>query len=250
MLFDRPEIKKLCEQDREVLAKGKIDWISKILPIAKEIIACDDRLSDDDFIYYSRPEIKTSEGIIKTPEGENEWGAKIIEFRKARKERFIQAKRKLEDLITLISDKDRNDALEALANKIKDWEHRDLSSEEKDRELKIEEDNLLLVKAQFIDRLDISDIEKSEILEKAKGLVHRYSLPDQYPWKDVALSILSSPEDVIFDFNDCPYCGEKQIKLHFHSPKSTWARNCGVAGEMVICPKCQRQTSLTETVRN
>lgn len=55
MLFDSPEIQKMEEQDREVLAKGKIDWVSKILPIANEIMVCDNRLSDDDFTHYSIP---------------------------------------------------------------------------------------------------------------------------------------------------------------------------------------------------
>lgn len=243
MLFDSPEIKKMMEQENEFLAKGKIDWISRILPIAKRILECVDRLSDDDFPDYSSK-------LAESYSCEEDRIVKKNDFYNSQKLQLTQSKKELDELIKHIADKAHNDKVETLANKIKTWENRQLTPEEQKRENQIVEDNLILAKAEFFSRIEKPDDSISEILKKAQGLKYRELLPDQYAWKDVALSMLKFPEQVLFDFDDCPYCGKKQIKLYFHSPKWTWAMMCGIAGEMVFCPQCTIQTRIIETMRN
>lgn len=72
----------------------------------------------------------------------------------------------------------------------------------------------------------------------------------EYPWTDVALSILKHPEDVAFDVDDCPDCGAGMVKLRFVSPSYTWAHVCGCAGDMMICPHCKKQQSFNVTMLN
>lgn len=63
----------------------------------------------------------------------------------------------------------------------------------------------------------------------------------EFPWSDVALSILTNPKSVELDYDTCPKCGKKRVKLHFSSPSWTWAMLCGRGGDMVICLECHSQ---------
>ena len=60
----------------------------------------------------------------------------------------------------------------------------------------------------------------------------------EFPCYDVALSILTNPKSVELDYDTCPKCGKKRVKLHFSSPSWTWAMMCGRGGDMVICLEC------------
>lgn len=81
-----------------------------------------------------------------------------------------------------------------------------------------------------------------EILEAA--------LPYQYPWRDVALSMLKYPERIVLDYDKCPDCGHQRIRIFFFSPEWTWAKLCGVGGEMVICTHCKVQAEFKEIIRS
>lgn len=208
MLLNTPEFKKMSQRDDKILAEGKIDWISKILPIADEILKYIDNLSEDDFPDYS-------DVISEAYECKDNSCGETNVFIESQKIRLVKAKQRLEDVVRNIANKDHNEAVESLANEIKSWENG-----------------------------DIAQIEKKSAEKIGKCNNYNESLPHQYPWRDVALSMFNYPECVEFDFDSCPCCGEKRIKLYFRSPAWTWAMMCGVGGEMVICPKCKIQGKL------
>ena len=223
--FDSPEFEKMVEQDNQFLSKGKIDWEAKILPIANKIAECE--LYSEEHPEFSIEQHKADFG-----------------------ERLIRARAELANLIASISDKEANDRIEALANEIKNWEERELTKEEKERNDKIIDDNFLLAKAEFLSQLPICDESTKAIINEANGLEYKQPLPHQYPWKHVALSMLRFPERVTFDYDCCPDCGHSRIRIYFHSPKWTWAMMCGKAGEMAICPYCKTQSALFGIITN
>lgn len=106
--FDSPEFEKLVEQDNQFLSKGKIDWETKILPIANEIAECEKQLAISDVALklYSEEHPEFSIEKHKADFGE----------------RLVRARAELANLIASISDKGLNDRIEALANEIKNWE--------------------------------------------------------------------------------------------------------------------------------
>lgn len=230
MLLDSPEIRELAEQDNLFLANGKADWESRILTLANDIIYCQKRL------YSTAPEI----GIAQDPENSLE------EYIKHYTKQLSNAK---EQLLRL-TNKDIIDRIEALANEIKEWEEREFTKEEKERNDKIIHDNHLLEKAEFLSQLPICDESTRAIIKEAEGLEYRQPLPHQYPWKHVALSMLRFPDKVTLDCDRCPDCGHSRISVYFNSPKCTWAMMCGVGGDMIICPKCKIQAEFYETIRN
>lgn len=71
----------------------------------------------------------------------------------------------------------------------------------------------------------------------------------EFPWDDVALSILTRPQSVKLDYDTCSKCGNKRVKLYFSSPSWTWSKLCGRAGEMIICTSCRTQ-NVTCTIRS
>ena len=106
--FDSPEFERMVEQDNQFLSKGKIDWEAKILPIAKEIEECKKQLSIPDTVLqlYSK---EYPDFVIETHKSDFE-------------KRLAKARTELAKLIVSISDKEVNDRIEALANKIKNWD--------------------------------------------------------------------------------------------------------------------------------
>lgn len=83
----------------------------------------------------------------------------------------------------------------------------------------------------------------AEIMNWKESDSKENSTSQTFPWEDVALSLLRYPEDVKFEYDTCPDCGNERIELYFHSPQWTWVRMCGQAGDMVICPHCKHQAS-------
>lgn len=234
--FESPEFEKMVEQDNQFLSKGKIDWEAKILPIANKIPECEKQLAIPDVALklYSEEHPEFSIEKHKADFGE----------------RLVRARTELANLIASISDKEANDRIEALANEIKNWEERELTKEEKERNDKIIDDNFLLAKAEFLSQLPICDESTKAIINEANGLEYKQPLPHQYPWKHVALSMLRFPERITLDYDRCPDCGHSRIRIYFHSPEWTWAMMCGVGGDMIICPECKIQAEFNETIRN
>lgn len=64
---------------------------------------------------------------------------------------------------------------------------------------------------------------------------------NRFPWRDVALCLLTYPQSVELDYDRCPVCRKKRVKLKFRSPAWTWSKLCGKEGEMVICLECRSQ---------
>ncbi len=230
MFFDSPESRKLVEQDNQFLANGKADWETRILALANDIIYCQKRLN-----------ITVSEIKIE-PDSE----ISVEEYIKHYTEQLANSKERLLHL----TDKSIIERIESLANQIKDWEEREFTKEEKERNDKIIDDNFLLAKAEFLSQLPICDESTRAIINEANGLEYKQPLPHQYPWKDVALSMLRFPDKVTFDYDRCPDCGHSRIRIFFYSPKFTWAMMCGVGGDMIICPECKIQAEFNETIRN
>lgn len=230
MFFDSPESRKLVEQDNQFLANGKADWETRILALANDIIYCQKRLN-----------ITVSEIKI-----EHDSEISLEEYIKHYTEQLANSKERL----LRLTDKSIIEKIESLANQIKDWEERELTKEEKERNDKIIDDNFLLAKAEFLSQLPICDESTEAIINEANGMEYKQPLPHQYPWKDVALSMLRFPDKVTFDYDRCPDCGHSRIRIYFHSPEWTWAMMCGVGGDMIICPECKIQAEFNETIRN
>lgn len=234
--FDRPEFEEMVEQDNQFLAKGKIDWETKILPIANEIEECKKQLSISDITLQLYSEEHTDFSIEKYK----------ADFGK----RLVKARAEFAKLIASIADKEANDRIEALANEIKEWEEREFTKEEKERNDQIIHDNHLLAKGEFLSQLTNCDESTKAILNEAENLEYKEPFPYQYPWKHVAISMLRFPERITFNYDRCPNCGRSRIRIYFHSPEWTWAKMCGVAGYMMICSNCKIQASFNETERN
>lgn len=234
--FDSPEFEKMIEQDNQFLSKGKIDWEAKILPIANKIAECEKQLAIPD--------------VASKPYSEEHPEFSIEKHKADFGERLVRARTELANLIASISDKEANDRIEALANEIKNWEERELTKEEKERNDKIIHNNHLLAKAEFLSQLPNCDESTKAIIKEAEGLEYKEPFPYQYPWKHVALSMLRYPDKVILNYDRCPDCGHSRIRVYFYSPKWTWAMMCGVGGDMIICPECKIQAKFNETIRN
>lgn len=229
MLFNSPEMRELIEQDNQFLANGKADWESRILALANDIIYCQNRL------YATVPEIET-EQAHEIP---------LEEYIKYYAKQLSNAK---EQLLRL-TDKAIIDKIESLANNIKDWKERELTREEKERNNKIIHNNHLLAKAEFLSSLSNIDDSIKTLIKEVENLEYKQPFPEQYPWKDIALSMLRFPDKVIFNYDSCPDCGHSRISIYFYSPECTWAMMCGVGGNMVICPECKIQAEFNETIR-
>ena len=256
--FDSPEFKELTEKDDQVLANCKIDWESKLLPIAKEIMECREFLSERDIIPIPQPNCDNNIDEYSAEEMECirriEEKKEEKELRLVLNERYTQklriAEERLEILINNIQNIERNIAIETLANDMKNWKEYEMTKEEKEYNDKIIRDNFILAKAEFLSRIPNRDGTIKSDIKEAEGLEYKETFPDQYPWKDVALSLLKYPEKVVFDYDRCPDCGHSRIGVYFYSPECTWAMMCGVGGNMVICPECKIQAEFNETIRN
>lgn len=67
------------------------------------------------------------------------------------------------------------------------------------------------------------------------------SLNKDMPWDDIAKSMLTKPDSVVFNYDICPKCEFDRTQLYFQSPNWTWEKLCGKAGHMIICPICKTQ---------
>ncbi|MBD5206552.1 MAG: hypothetical protein HDS84_09315 [Bacteroidales bacterium] len=230
MFFDSPEIRKLEEQDNQFLANGKADWETRILALANDIIYCQKRL------------------YITTSEMRIEYGSEISleEYIKHYTEQLSNSK----ECLLHLTDKNRIEKIESLANQIKEWEEREFTKDEKERNDRIIHDNHLVAKAEFLSQLPNCGESTKAIIKEAEGLEYMQPLPHQYPWKHVALSMLRFPDKVTLDYDRCPDCGHSRISIYFYSPECTWAMMYGVDGNMVICPNCKIQAEFNETIRN
>lgn len=210
MLFDSPELKKMVEQDNQLLSIGKIDWELKLINIVEQLIKCYTNLSrcedsSDDFYDYSYMYQTDSQILEELGTLEYSLNEEIQESRKQviaikiwNLKNLMKVRKSLSELTKNIAHTQHNNAVEALANEIKDWKKQD----------------------------------------------------KQFSWKDVALSMLRFPERITFDYDRCPHCGHSRIRIYFHSPECTWAMMCGVGGDMIICPECKIQGEFNVTIRN
>ena len=122
----------------------------------------------------------------------------------------------------------------------------------------IKEDKEILESGRIVSKNRTVNPKTSHRIESLAAEIKNWEKSDDkenstfqtFPWKDVALSLLKYPERVKFDYDACPDCGNERIKLYFHSPRWTWAKMCGRAGNMVICPHCRLQTSFECSVMN
>ena len=230
MFFDSPEIRKLEEQDNQFLANGKADWEARILALANDIIYCQKRL------YITTSEMRIEhDSEISLEEYINHYTEQLSNS----KERLLQ-----------LTDKSRIEKIESIANQIKEWEEREFTKDEKERNDRIIHDNHLIAKAEFLSQMPNCDESTKAIIKEAESLEYKQPLPHQYPWKHVALSMLRFPDKITLDYDCCPDCGHSRIRIYFYSPKCTWAMMCGVGGDMIICPECKIQAEFNETIRN
>lgn len=191
----------MVEQDHQFLSKGKIDWEAKILPIANKIAECEKQLAIPDVALklYSEEHPEFSIEKHKADFGE----------------RLIRARAELANLIASISDKEANDRIEALANEIKNWEEREFTKDEKERNDRIIHDNHHIAKAEFLSQMPNYDESTKAIIKEAEGLEYKQPLPHQYSWKHVALSMLRFPNKITLDYDRCPDCGHSRIRIYF-----------------------------------
>lgn len=229
MLFDDPKYRNLVEQDRRFLAKGKADVQSRMHCLNENIDYYQSRLNPDMIEQY----------CSQDPD-------KIKEYKDSYEKQISCAKEEL----TLLSDVEHINRVEALAHDILSWERYEPTKEERERDDKIIHDNLVLSNSEILSKIAPFDDAVKDIIDAAANLTYKDPMPEQYSWNNVALSMLRFPEKVKFDYDRCPRCGHSRLRIYFHSPRWTWAMMCGVAGDMVICPECKIQAAFHVTMRN
>lgn len=122
----------------------------------------------------------------------------------------------------------------------------------------MDEDKEILESGKIVSEKRLVNLTASHKIESLAAEIKDWKESDKkefstfqtFPWKDVALCLLQYPEYVELEYDICPDCGNKRIKLYFNSPEWTWAMLCGRAGDMIICPHCKEQASFKCKVMN
>ena len=217
----------LREEDCRKLEVGKIDWESMLIAKCLQI---------NDLI----GKIRYQSQYLQCDDPDSDY---IISLKKS----LVDARKELADLLNLMSEHDFCSRIESLANEVKYWEEYELTSEEKAHNEKILKDNSIIGRSQ--DEC-LPEPWRSELRKQAEGLEYKEPFPKQYPWSDIALSMLKHPKSVKFDYDKCQYCGDSRIGLLFSSPKWTWNNLLGKSGWISICMNCKRQSELKIWLRN
>lgn len=217
----------LREEDRRKREVGKIDWESMLIAKCLQIEKMIDAIRNE--AQYFQCDDPDSDSIMGL------------------KKRLVDARKELAELLNLMGDHDFCSRIESVANEVKYWEEYELTSEEKAQNEKILKDNSIIGRSQ--DEC-LPEPWRSELRKQAEGLEYKEPFPRQYPWSDIALSMLEHPGSVKFDYDKCPYCGHSRIRLLFSSPKWTWLNLMGISGWISICMNCKRQGELKKWIRN
>lgn len=88
--------------------------------------------------------------------------------------------------------------------------------------------------------------EKIILLESDESFFSNTETMDNFPWDDIAYSMIKFHENTFLDYDICPKCGEKRIKLRF---KAFDERVIPVNGEILICPFCRTHFGLKELIK-
>lgn len=263
MRLESLEIKRKMDQDKQILLNGKIDWEPKLISAVSDLTLCYEKLSiyencedefDSDYSSYQDMTVKQifeelerlKLRISEIPDMCNQYYTSKI----ACLQELLIAKEKVNEVITAIANDSHNKAVESLATQLQHWEEYELTEEERKLNDKIIDNNLRLSKMVFLASLSHNEEDTKTCIENTPKSDYETPFPEQYSWKDVALSLLKYPERVVFDYDVCPKCGNPRICLYFYSPAWTWTMICGVGGNMVICPHCKIQSSFDVTIRN
>ena len=108
-----------------------------------------------------------------------------------------------------------------------------------------------MVPRVLLERSSMHPVNKEQLLSIIGRLKESKTQSDIiYPWEDVLASMIEYPEKVYRSSVLCPNCGEKILKIYFHSPAWTWENLCGRAGDMYICPRCCAQKDFILTRMN
>ncbi len=129
MLFDDPKYRNLVEQDRRFLAKGKADVQSRMHCLNENIDYYQSRLNPDMIEQY----------CSQDPD-------KIKEYKDSYEKQISCAKEEL----TLLSDVEHINRVEALAHDILSWERYEPTKEERERDDKTIHDNLVLSNSEIL----------------------------------------------------------------------------------------------------
>lgn len=202
MEFNSPEIQKMTNRDQLFLSQGKIDWESQLLKIAEEVSSCYKRLS-------------WCESDINEFDDECSVQTKSID----------QVTNEIDNLLTTIVKESDDKRKSALSHKLMILQS-----------LKNAKQRLTMLLGA------ISDSDRNNTIERLVNAIKDWQTNDnQYSWKDVALSMLKHPENIVLDYDRCPKCSTQRLKIRFYSPEWTWAMMCGIGFDMVICPECKSQ---------
>lgn len=103
-------------------------------------------------------------------------------------------------------------------------------------------------------------LEQVEHSNKIKVLVQQVSCfkdPDpiflsdecmnNYPWSDISYSIMSHPDKVTLDYDSCPDCGCKRVKLWYVPFDERVSPD--LKGYIYICPNCRLHFGLKELLK-
>ena len=266
MFFDDPHIKKMMDDDDKILRFEKINWTDSIISLAKslsEVLRISAMPND---YFDTDAKLKDNPNVLRR--GTKEHWQKQLKFIQSKflntlKEFDNPDPQKVMDLAEKISDlRSKIERAESIINRSPEEEQRIIREWEAwSEDGKVPKDilesfyneqfpNLEKLKSE----LEIAEKELEKELkvyfsprnDQIKSLVSLMKNWDRneacsFSWKDTALSILKNPLSVVFDYDTCPKCGKKRIKLHFSSPSWTWALLCGRAGDMVVCLECKSQ---------
>lgn len=135
--FDGPELKKRVEQDNQFLANGKINWEPKLINIVEQLIKCYTNLSryedsSDDFydysyMYQTNSQILEELGTLEYSLNEEfqESRKQVIAIKIWNLKNLMKVRKSLSELTKNIAHTQHNNAVETLANEIKDWKKQD-----------------------------------------------------------------------------------------------------------------------------
>lgn len=127
----------MVEQDNQLLSIGKINWEPKLINIVEQLIKCYTNLSryedsSDDFYDYSYMYQTNSQILEELGTLEYSLNEEIQESRKQviaikiwNLKNLMKVRKSLSELTKNIAHTQHNNAVEALANEIKDWKKQD-----------------------------------------------------------------------------------------------------------------------------
>lgn len=119
-----------------------------------------------------------------------------------------------------------------------------------------------MTKTRNLTRTEINSLKRSlsKWIDEGKPSSPLFMHSESYPLEDIKACIPSNTDNITqtdeqkdtiyFITAKCPACGVPLVRMWFCSPDWTWARSCGRAGDLIICPKCGKNDLVAVHIMN